>query len=90
MIVKGILKNIDYGAFGRNINGIEVLAEEIGDEYYILEVVHKEEEEKFLNIFYNIMKEQFKVDYPFEEFKEIWGDGYFTVDKSQLEIKERQ
>ncbi|MCD2348490.1 hypothetical protein [Clostridium guangxiense] len=90
MIVKGILKNIDYGDSSENINGIEVLAEEIGDEYYILEVVHKEEEEKFLNIFYNIMREQFKVAYSLEEFKEIWGDGYFTVDKSQLEVKGKQ
>ncbi|KOF57801.1 hypothetical protein AGR56_16425 [Clostridium sp. DMHC 10] len=90
MIVKGILKNIDYGDSSENINGIEVLAEEIGDEYYILEVVHKEEEEKFLNIFYNIMREQLKVAYSLEEFKEIWGDGYFTVDKSQLEVKGKQ
>lgn len=86
MIVKGRLKNIDYGYYSEKINGIEVWAEEIGDEYYILEVVHKEDEEKFLNIFYNIIKEQFKVNYSFEEFKKIWGDGYFTVAKSQLEL----
>lgn len=83
MIVRGILKNFKHEA----INGIEVFAEEIGDEYYILEVVHKEDEEKFLNEFYDIIKEQCKIDYSFKEFKHIWGDGYFVVDKRQLEVK---
>lgn len=84
MIVRGILKNLKHEA----INGIEVFAEEVGNEYYILEVVHKEDKEKFLNEFYDIIKEQCKIDYSFKEFKNIWGDGYFTVDKSKLKIKD--
>lgn len=84
MIVRGILKDLAHEA----INGIEVFAEEVGDEYYILEVVNKEDEEKFLMVFYDIMKEQCKINYSFKEFKDIWGDGYFTVDKSKLMIKD--
>jgi|GEM_PF-3477192 len=83
MIVRGILKNLKH----ETLNGIEVLAEEVGDEYYILEVVRKEDEEKFLNEFYDIIKEQCKINYSFKEFKDIWGDGFFTVDKSQLMIE---